>query len=156
ALVKNQPALWGYYVGDEVPPADHAIFLSYANMIHRLDPTHPRLFIAPGQSDSTYVAPLRPFTDTADVVGVDYYPVGDNPNAGTVQDTGEVAHALQQVADASNKDAALVLQSFNWNQYPNDYPCRHFPSICNAFPTETQMQSMLRLALQSSHPRLVL
>jgi hypothetical protein len=90
------------------------------------------------------------------VVGVDYYPIGDDPNAGTVQETGAVAQAVQHVADASHTDAALVLQAFNWNQYPNDYPCRHFPSICNVFPTSAQLQVMLRLALQSSHPRLVL
>lgn len=156
ALVKNHPALWGYYIGDEVPPDQHDRFVAYASRIQQLDPHHPRLLIAMGQSDPTHVAYLQPFTDSADVLGVDYYPVGDNPNGGTVQDTGNVAQAVQYVADAAKKSSAIVLQSFNWSQYPHDYPCVNYPSLCNAFPTEAQMQTMLQLTLQTSHPRLVL
>ena len=45
-LVKNHPAVWGYYIGDEVDPSHHDTMKSaLADVVHQLDPTHPRLFI---------------------------------------------------------------------------------------------------------------
>ena len=41
-LVKNHPAVWGYYIGDEVDPGDHDTMKSaLADVVHQLDPTHP-------------------------------------------------------------------------------------------------------------------
>ncbi len=55
-LVKNHPAVWGYYIGDEVDPGDHDKMKSaLADVVHQIDPKHPRLFIDnPGHTTATW------------------------------------------------------------------------------------------------------
>src|SRR2546428_1202991 len=74
-LVKNLPGTWGYYVGDEISPSDHAAAQALSDLVHRIDPRHPRLFVSCSQCDHgerlkpPYVASLIPMADMADVVG---------------------------------------------------------------------------------------
>ncbi len=82
-LVKNLPATWGYYVGDEVKASEHARMKAFSDFIKQLDPSHPRLFVASG-NDSATMSTLTPFVDTADVLAGDIYPVGTNGEAITV------------------------------------------------------------------------
>jgi len=70
-LVKNHPALWGYYIGDEVNPANHPALKAFSDLVHRTDAAHPRLFVSCSQcahTDPPYVASLISMTDSADVV----------------------------------------------------------------------------------------
>ncbi len=154
SLVKDLPATWGYYIGDEVPPGNHAELKKFTDLVHQIDPKHPRLFVSCGQcdqSDPPYVASLIPMVDTADVVGTDYYPVGTYDSITT---TGDAAQAVQSIADQNSKQSAMVLQSFAWPEY-HGHNCDPWPS-CAPFPTKDQMQQMLSLTLQNSHPDLVL
>jgi hypothetical protein len=153
-LVKNLPATWGYYIGDEVAPPAHAKLKMFTDLIKQIDPFHPRLFIGDAEDSVSASHGNSPFYDTAEVIGDDHYPVGRDGY--TVDTTAEVAKGVQAYADKYGKDSALVLQSFSFAQYPGDsFVCSPFPS-CTSFPTKDQMQQMLSLTLRNSHPRLIL
>ncbi len=151
ALVKNNPATWGYYINDEAPPSQHQRVKVFSELVHQLDPTHPRLSVACGQCAHDPLLGIRPFIDdSADVIGVDYYPLKPG---WTIAQTGSIAKALQGLADHNGKQTAMVLQSFSWNDI--QHQCDPFPS-CAPFPTEEQMRQMRDLTLQNAHPRLIL
>ncbi len=159
-VLKGLPATWGYYVGDEVASANHTKVKAFADLIHRLDPAHPRLFIGDAEAGNPVWQGDSPFYDVAEVIGDDHYPIG---RAGfTVGSTAQVAEGIQRYADAHHDQAAIVLQAFSLAQYPDEFhlsngaaACSPWPS-CAPFPTSEQMQQMLQLALAKAHPRLVL
>ncbi|HTK10444.1 MAG TPA: hypothetical protein VL485_24950 [Ktedonobacteraceae bacterium] len=149
SLVKNNPALWGYYIGDEVDASDHdQMKTDLADVVHQADPNHPRLFIDnPGHSVSVWHG-NSPFYDTAEVIGTDFYPIRDNsPGYPTLEQTGEVAAGVQAYADAHNEGSAMVLQAFSYSNY--DIPGQPYPTVA-------QMKYMLSQTLANSHPRLIL
>ncbi len=148
-LVKNHPALWGYYIGDEVDPGNHDEMKSrLADVVHQLDPKHPRLFIDnAGESTSVWHG-NSPFFDTAEVIGTDFYPIrSDSSDYPTIDQTGVVASGIQAYANAHNEGSAIVLQAFSYSEYGTpDAP----------YPTAEQMQSMLSQTLANAHPRIIL
>jgi hypothetical protein len=148
-LVKNHPAVWGYYIGDEVDPNDHDKMKSeLADVVHQVDPTHPRLFIDnPGHSIAVWHA-NSPFFDTSDVIGTDFYPIrDDSPHYPTIDQTDEVASNTQAYADVHNEGSAFVLQAFSYSNY-------NIPGV--PYPTADQMKYMLAQTLANSHPRIIL
>ena len=149
-LVKNHPAVWGYYIGDEVDPGDHdAMKSALADVVHQLDPTHPRLFIDTGGHTIAAWHGNSPFSDTAEVIGSDFYPVGHEPDSyyPTIDQTAAIAGGIQAYADAHGEDGAIVLQAFSFSNY----------GISGApYPTASQMESMLSQTLAHSHPRIIL
>ena len=147
-LVKKHPAVWGYYIGDEVDPSHHGAMKSaLADVVHQLDPAHPRLFIDnAGESTSVWHG-NSPFFDTAEVIGTDFYPVGHHSPYPTIHQTAAVAGGIQAYADAHGEDGAIVLQAFSYSNY----------DISGApYPTASQMESMLSQTLAHSHPRIIL
>jgi hypothetical protein len=158
-LVKNNAGLWGYYVADEVKPINHGQLKSFSDLVKQIDPSHPRLNLettentGDGATGATSI--LTTFQDTADVLGVDYYPVGSWGNGESVSQTGAVAAAVQSVANAYGKQSAMTLQSFSWSQYPGEgWRC---PGVTSCpYPTLTDLESMGSLTLQNSSPALVL
>ena len=148
-VVKNHPAVWGYYIGDEVDPSDHGAMKSaLADVVHQLDPTHPRLFIDnAGESTSVWHG-NSPFFDTAEVIGTDFYPLrGETSDYPTIDQAGAVASGIQAYADVHKEGSAIVLQAFSYSEY--DTPGA-------PYPTAKQMQSMLSQTLAHSHPRIIL
>ncbi len=148
-LVKNHPAVWGYYIGDEVGPGDHDKMKSaLANVVHQLDPTHPRLFIDnPGHPTATWHG-NSPFFDTANVIGSDFYPIRSDPSGyPTIDQAGKVASGVQAYAHAHEEESAIVLQAFSYSEY-------HIPQT--PYPTANQMEQMLSQTLAHSHPRMIL
>ncbi len=158
-LVKNHPATWGYYVGDELTPDVYAQFKAYSDLIHQADPNHPRLFIGDAEAAVSASHGNSPFYDTAEVIGDDHYPIGRRGY--TVASTANVARSVQKFADEHGKNSAMVLQAFSFGSpYYSTDPyirtlCSPYPS-CAPYPTRDQMGEMLRLTLQNAHPRLVL
>ncbi|HZO70754.1 MAG TPA: hypothetical protein VFB60_01050 [Ktedonobacteraceae bacterium] len=153
-LVKDLPATWGYYIGDEVPYQDHSKVRELADKIRQLDPFHPQLLIAGASTIDSVATNLLPFTDTADVLGADYYPVGSSYMP--LQATANIASAVQSITDQVHKPSALVLQAFSWSQYPDEaWRCSPFPS-CAHFPTKDEMCQMLTLALSNAQPQILL
>ncbi len=147
-LVRNLPATWGYLVGEEVMQTDHDRMKAYADLIKQLDPHHPRLAISSEYANAPG-AHIKPFIDTADVIGSSVYPIGNLEPISTV---GAVAHALQLSGDEKGKSVVLVLQAFSMAQYK---ACSPAPG-CARFPTVADMREMLDLSLRNSHPRFIL
>jgi hypothetical protein len=148
-LVKGYPSLWGYYVGDEVDPADHNdMKAKLADAVQQLDPNHPRLFIDnAGQAVAVWHG-NSPFYDTAEVIGSDFYPIrDDSPQYPTIDQAGEVAAGVQAYADAHKEGSAIVLQAFSYTNY-------NIPGT--PYPTADQMKSMLSQVLAHSRPRIIL
>lgn len=151
-IIKGLPSTWGYYIGDEVSTSDHNKMKSFADLVKQLDPLHPRLFIGSGENTNDG-SNLAPFTDSAEVIGADFYPVG---SARSMMDIGTVARTVQSISDHYQKQSAVVIQSFSWSQYPSEsWRCQPFPN-CATFPTVSQMLQMRTLVLQNSHPQLIL
>jgi hypothetical protein len=158
-LVKGNAGLWGYYVVDEAPAADHAQVKAFTDLVHQLDPSHPRLAIQTtentggGATGATSI--LTTFQDTADVIGVDYYPVGSSGNGESVAQTGSVAGAVQSVATQYGKSSAMTLQSFSWSEYSGEgWRCPGDPTC--PYPSVTDEESMGAQTLQNSSPALIL
>jgi len=148
-LAKNHPAVWGYYIGDEIDPGDHDKMKSaLADVVRQLDPKHPRLFIDnPGHTTATWHG-NSPFFDTAEVIGSDFYPIrDDSSDYPTIDQTAQVASGVQAYANAYGEDSAIVLQAFSYSQY-------HIPHTL--YPTADQMESLLSQTLAHAHPRIVL
>jgi len=143
-LVKNHPALWGYYIADEPGTTDHAKVKTYSDLIHQLDPNHPRLLV-------NYQA-FSTFADTADVIAGDDYPIG---YGGKVNEIGTLASQVQSAATRYRIRSGMVLQAMSWQEYSLPRHCSPYPS-CAPFPTLDQMETMLNLALANSTPRLIL
>lgn len=155
-LVKDLPATWGYYIGDEVDPSNRHQLKAFTDLVRQVDPAHPRLFVGGAEFASGEAARLTPFIDTTDVLGVDYYPVGrtDIPNA--LRATGAIAHAVQAIADQYHKQMVVVLQAQSLGEYPgNEYLCHPFPG-CLPYPTQAQMRLMRDLVLENAHPAFIL
>ena len=153
-LVKNLPATWGYYIGDEVQSSDQPRLKAFSDYVRGLDPSHPRLIVQGAISAQSAQDNLTPFVSSADVLGVDFYPVGADDMS--IGDTGAIAHTVQTIADQHNKQAAMVLQAFSWSQYPaSSGVCSPYPS-CAPFPTEEQMSQMFNATIQNSTPTLIL
>jgi hypothetical protein len=148
-LVKNNPGLWGYYIGDEVDPKDHDAMKSMvADVVHQQDPTHPRLYIDnPGNSVGVWRG-NSPFFDTSEVIGTDFYPVRiDSPYYPTIDQTSYIAGGAQGYANAHKEDSAIVLQAFSYSNYGQ---------AGSPYPTADQMNYMLSQTLKYSSPRIIL
>lgn len=151
-LVRNLPATWGYYIGDEVKATERSSVEAFTTLVHSLDPSHPRLYIAT-ENLTTLGSNLEPFADTAEVVGADYYPIGTDASPDT---TAAIAQTVQFVANRHRRQSAFVLQAFNWGQYPTEtWVCSPFPR-CARYPTEDEMRTMRDLVLRYAHPALLL
>lgn len=151
-LVKDHPATWGYYIMDEGTASPE--WIAFSELIHQLDPNHPRLVVL-----GTHVPPglnedLRSFAPYAEVLSQDYYPVG-YAAASTIRETINVAAAVQSLNNEVGKDTGMVLQAFSWTQYYPPARCTPYPA-CAAFPTRNQMTEILNYTLEHSNPRLVL
>jgi hypothetical protein len=145
-LVRHSRATWGYYLSDEQSPKDARRVTAFSRHLHALDPHHPRLAVAVGDDNVTKL--LAPYAPAADVLGADSYPIGaDQP----VSRVGKIAHAVAKVADAKHRQSAMVLQSFDWAQYPNA-----MPAAKSQWPTRRQMRAMRDLAIHDAHQSLIL
>lgn len=120
--VRDMNKTWGYYIGEE------DVVTPWAGLIHRLDPKHPRLYV-----DSRH---LGVYADKADVLGLEYYPVGRNQK--TVKGTYEAARSIVKVAKSANDKPAMILQAFQ-NPPPEQ------PST-GPWPTLNQQRRMHDLA----------
>ncbi len=145
-LVKDKPATWGYYIGDENDPGNRDPIRALGDRVKALDPARPHLYIAfANQAQGT--SNLAPYSSIADLVGVDYYPIGTKD---TPAGLAPIAADAQGMADAAGKQSAVVLQAFNWNQYPFSSP------QTARWPTSDEMRQMRDIAMANSDPRVML
>lgn len=140
-VVRTQPATWMYYVGDEVPVAEHDAMKALSELVRTADPSHERLVVQYGTGSE-----LAPFADAADVLAADHYPLW--AGSGEAQDVAAAARGAQQVADGAGKPMAIVLQAFSWGPY--------YQPIAPRWPTVAEYTAMRDVALANSAPRFVL
>ncbi len=145
-LVRHSPATWGYYLADEQAPADAPAVAAFSRRLHAVDPAHPRLAVAVG--DDTVSGLLAPYSSAADVLGADSYPVGTGQSIARV---GFIASKVRAVAAQSHRRTAMVLQAFDWSEYPNTGP---WPAP--RWPTAAEMRQMREDATAAAHPSLIL
>ncbi len=157
--IKDHPALWGYYIADEVHSEYHLGLSYYSNFVKSIDPDHPRLIVEEATNDPMEIFFTFPsfMRDTTDVLAVDNYPYGYiDPFDTITRFTGESARMLQLWAEKNALSSAIVLQAFAAPQYyPNTPLCSPWPH-CASFPTSAQMKAQRDQALQFSDPQLIL
>ena len=148
-LVKDLPATWGYYVGDEPPVHHHADLLAHSERVRTLDPHHQRLLVAWGDPD-TLETKLAPFHDTADVLASDHYPVGaPSTQTDPILQLDASTRATEALARRHGKRYAMVLQSFDWASYPQSEAAR---AGSTRWPTREEMRRMRDIAISGSSP----
>jgi hypothetical protein len=154
SLVRDLPATWGYYVGDETPPSDHDRLRDLTHRIATLDPTHPRLFVGVGDPSLALTrSAIAPFADAAEILGGDYYPVSTGV---PLARAGDAAKNVGRVAAWMRRRCAVVIQAFDWSQYPGEaHVCAPYPA-CARYPSEYEMREMRDLAVANAHPALIL
>jgi hypothetical protein len=158
--LKDHPALWGYYIADEVHPEYHGGLKIYSDMIKSLDPDHPRLIVEEGSNDPMEIFFTFPsfMKDTTDILATDYYPYG---YIDTYKDisryTSESARNTQYWAEKLNLKSSMVLQAYAMPQYYDlTQPlCMLWPA-CAPFPSYEQMKAQRDQALQYSEPEILL
>ena len=143
-LVRSLPATWGYYIGDELGPSQASTVAALAAAVRQADPSHPLLYV--GVGSATFTSNLQPFESIANYVGEDVYPIG---SGGSVSAVGPIAKTVAGLAQASGAGPAMVLQAFDWNEYPGTQ------SAPPSWPSESQMQTMRDEAL-AANPSLIL
>ena len=159
-ILKDHPALWGYYVADEVHSEYHDGLKIYSDLVKKLDPHHPRLIVEEGTND-----PMEIFftfhsymSDTVDVLALDNYPYGYiDAYRNLSRYTGDSADTLQYWSDKLSLKNAIVLQAFSVTQY-GQYTgplCLIWPS-CAPFPSYEQMKAQRDQALLNSRPEIIL
>lgn len=153
-LVRELPATWGYFVGDEPPPGRARDVRALSARIHALDPHHPRLLVAVGDPDPAIAErAVAPFAATAEYLAADYYPVGAHEAPSAVR---AAAANVAAFARRSRAHWAFVLQAFDWGQYPDQTSvCTPLPQ-CARFPTSAEMRTMRRAAIDGGRPALLL
>jgi hypothetical protein len=146
-VVRAFPSTWGYYVGDEVDPAEADQVKALADRVRASDDRRPLLYVAKGNSP-VLGGDLKPFAATADVLASDIYVVGTSAPLSIVSDTSE---EVQRIADGARKRSAAVLQAFNWAQYPNQSPADR-----PRFPTRDELLRQRNYALAGGRPSIIL
>ena len=125
AAIKDHPALLGWYVGDELEAGSAPSQRKLYEFLAACDPDHPTYAV----QDRTY--DLRVFLPTADVIGLDPYPVSKRP--------------LRMITDFMREgDRVLfgarpfwsVPQSFSWHWYRKEDKGK------DRCPTLAEMRSM--------------
>ncbi len=139
-MVKNLPATWGFYIGDETIPGDANKVNTLTDIIKINDPNHPILCVSYGSPIYSISYYISSFAETASVSGVDYYPVGASSSYGTISDSFTSANTVQSVDNSLNRATVMVIQSFKRAHYPpyNGSDCTPYPS-CASVPKVLQM-----------------
>jgi hypothetical protein len=139
SLVASHPGTWGFYIGDELSPAEAGSVATLSAAVRALAPGSPQLYVSrPG------AALLAPFAPLADVAGIDAYPIGSGDPP-----IRQAARTAKAVAVAAGAAPAMTLQAFSWSQYrPAAGPDR--------YPTAGELRTMRDAAIQHAEPSMIL
>lgn len=152
-LIASLPTTWGYYVGDEPPLLQHAQVKLLSQTISLLDSHHPRLVV----HDSLPL--LRAYADTADVLALDDYPIGNTGH--TIAEIGPLAQQVQAlVTKTPHTFTGFVLQAHSLADYPDAYACYdsqgNISLLRCPYPTQPEEEHMHALVEYNASPRLIL
>jgi hypothetical protein len=145
-LVKDHPATWGFYVGDELPPTAQNVAqtTALANEVKSIAPAKPTMYVTI-PNNGVLTSQLEPFAGVADYLGADHYPVGMDDD---LDGTSRHAEDTRQVAARHGRKPMFVLQAFSWSEYDG--------SFADRFPTRAEMQSMRDMAISAGDPQMML
>ena len=146
-LVKDHPATWGFYVGDELLPTSENVsqVAALSNEVEQIAPGKPTLFVQLPRAD--LAGGLEPFLGATDVGATDYYPIGLEPS---LKRFPSIAAGNRAITSNHGKGSGMVLQAFSWAQYyPETYPSA-------PFPTRSEMLKMRDLAITHGQPGMLL
>ena len=104
-LVKDHPALVGYYIADEPESfSDVATIQRIYDLVKAADPNHPSMITFSGSPKSAY-------SGVVDMVGTDYYPAGVNDGSfgGQIPGSYDAWKGLQQYAVTYNKSTNTTI-----------------------------------------------
>jgi hypothetical protein len=147
--LRDHPAIIAWYNNDELPEALAPEIRAYSSRIRELDPSRPQLLV----HDRPEALPA--FLDTAELFGIDRYPI-------PMHRPGAVVTALRQSRDAVGaRPLFAVLQDFAWYQHhPVQEPRWGDPLASDRArlptaeeweqgrpPSEAETRAMLHLAL---------
>lgn len=146
-LVKDHPATWGFYVGDELDPTGTNISQTKAleREVKSIAPDKPTMYVTIPNGSGELTSQLQPFADAADYVGADYYPVGKSD---AVNATSNYATQTRSLVSGAGGNPIFVLQAFSWRSYDS--------SMRERFPTRSEMQQMRDMAIGSGDPQMLL
>jgi len=146
-LVKDHPATWGFYVGDELSPTSQNISQTkaLANEVKSIAPNKPTMYVTIPNDNGVLTSQLEPFEQTADYVGGDYYPVGKGDNLEAMNGYADDARRL---ASQYGRQSLYVLQAFSWSSYD--------AGAADRFPSRAEMQTMRDAAITSGDPKMLL
>lgn len=160
SILKDHPALWGYYMADEVHSENYSELKKYADLVKQIDPDKPRLIVEQGSNDPMEIFFTFPsfMRDTTDVLAIDYYPYGLIEQFNTLtRFTGASARTAQNWSNKLKLRNAIVLQAFALPQYYDltDPQCIPYP-LCAPFPNYEQMKAQRDQAILNSKPEIIL
>ena len=146
-LVRDHPATWGFYVGDELSPTSTNVSQTkaLASEVKSIAPNKPTLYITIPNDDGVLTSQLEPFEQTADYVGADYYPVG---KSNSIDALSRYASQTRELAGQYGRQAAFVLQAFSWSEYES--------GAADRFPSRGEMQTMRDQAIAAGDPQMLL
>jgi hypothetical protein len=148
-IVKDHPATWGYYVGDENIPQQAAQVREMSAAIHATDSRHPRLYVGNYTSEA-----LIPFSDSAEYLGLDVYPIGGSEDTEEmVEEVAMVARDLSAFNARHGKRSVMVLQAFDWTDEPREAPAAW---RYKRAPSRLEMRRMRDIAIADADPEIIL
>jgi hypothetical protein len=157
-LVKDHPATWGYYIADEIKPANYVVLKKWTDTIRQADPEHPLLLVTAGSNDpmELYHWFYTSMSGVADVIGPCYYPYGYIESGSALSgQTGATARQTQYWADKLGKQSVMVLQAFSQVRYAEVPLCFPWP-FCAPFPSYEQMKAQRDQTILNSKPAIIL
>jgi len=129
---KNHPALLAWYMADETPPKEREKQNERRAWVNRLDPNHPTWAVFCDFSANTDF-----YAESADVYGIDPYPIGRTPDGSQE----EVVRGCDAAEHAFAHDGEIALwgvpQIFAWATYHQPADLAKEP-----YPTEKEMRAM--------------
>jgi hypothetical protein len=146
-LVKDHPATWGFYVGDELSPTSQNVSQTTAleQEVKSIAAGKPTMYVTIPNDNGVLTTQLQPFAGVADYVGADYYPVG---KADSMDGVSNYSSETRQMTAGAGSNPIFVLQAFSWDSYD--------PSMADRFPTRSEMQQMRDMAIGSGDPQMLL
>ena len=121
--LRKHPALLGWYICDELPPAMQEKIIARHRMVNKLDPYHPTYAVYYQASE------LFGYSPGLDVLGVDVYPIRNLPPEKTDMARAE---AIMEAARKTGKTIWAVPQIFDYRIYVDE----------GRPPTEQEMRSL--------------
>jgi hypothetical protein len=129
--VVNHPALFGYFLGDELLWANMDLkpILQVYHFLKKIDPNHPVLL---NEAPRNSIPALAEYGRACDIYGVDIYPVpagdhSDLPEKG-LPSVGQYAKRMREAVN-DKKPIFMALQGFSWSVLTKDAKPRPYPSF---------------------------